>query len=79
MYLNLESPWDDYAASVEHFIAMLDTNTERRAIALERWEKLRWAVQVVSVEPSDASLLEPNVYTASAASVSTSASTLKHT
>jgi hypothetical protein len=79
LYLNLESLWDDYAASVEHFIAMLDTNTERREIALERWEKLRWAVQMVSVEPSDASLLEPNVYTASAASVSTSASILKHT
>lgn len=79
LYLNLESLWDDYTESVENFVRMLDTNTERREIALERWEKLRWAVQMVSVEPSDASLLEPNVHTASAASVSTSTSTLKRT
>lgn len=77
LFLNLESLWDDYAASVEHFVAMLDADAKRRKIALERWHKLRWAVQTVSVEPSDASLLERNRYRASAASVSTSTSTLK--
>lgn len=44
--LNLEDIWDDYAASVEHFIAEArQASPERRAAVLKRWRKNTWGVR----------------------------------
>jgi hypothetical protein len=45
--LNLEGAWDDYAASVESFMADLHTSP-RRQIVLDRWRKQRWTVEPFS-------------------------------
>jgi hypothetical protein len=78
LYLNLENLWADYVESVEHFVGMLDTNAARRKVALDRWNKLRWSVQMVTVPATlPLALPAPVGYTASAASVSTSSSSIK--
>jgi hypothetical protein len=78
LYLNLENLWDDYVASVEHFVAMLDTDAARRKVAIDRWNTLRWSVQTVTIPASlPMQLPAPVGYTASAASVSTSSSSIK--
>jgi hypothetical protein len=78
LYLNLESLWADYVLSVEHFVGALDADDERCAVALERWHRLQWSVQQVTyAPPMPMALPAPVGYTASAASVSTSSSTLK--
>jgi hypothetical protein len=78
LYLNLESLWADYVTSVENFAAMLDADAARRKVALERWRKLQWSVEMVTVPTTlPVALPTPLGYSASAASVSTSTSTLK--
>jgi hypothetical protein len=78
LYLNLESLWHDYVQSVDHFVAMLDRDDERRAVALERWRGLQWSVQQVTVPTMlPTALPTPLAYSASAASVSTSGTVLK--
>jgi hypothetical protein len=42
--LNLEDVWNDYAASVESFVAQLHSSP-RRKIVLDRWRKQRWTVE----------------------------------
>jgi hypothetical protein len=42
--LNLEDAWDDYAASVESFVAYLRTSP-RRKFVLARWRKQHWVVE----------------------------------
>jgi hypothetical protein len=78
LYLHLESLWVDYVTSVENFVAMLDADAARRKVALERWRKLQWSVEMVTVPTGlPVALPTPLGYTASAASVSASSSTLK--
>jgi hypothetical protein len=45
--VDLESMWDDFASSVERFLAFLRTDNERRPIVLERAQ--RSAVEIVFV------------------------------
>jgi hypothetical protein len=57
---------------------MLDSDAARRKVALERWRKLQWSVEMVTA-PTTLPVRLPTLlgYSASAASVSSSNSTLK--
>jgi hypothetical protein len=53
--INLEDAWDDFAASVESFVAYLRSSPRRKAV-LGRWRRQRWQVEPFVVEsdlPSD--------------------------
>lgn len=65
--INLEDAWDDFAASVESFVAHLRSSPRRKAV-LARWRKQRWQVEpfVVSELASDEPL--PSVSASVAAS-----------
>jgi len=62
--LNLEDMWDDYAASVEHFIAETrGASGQRRAAVRKKWRENEWGVRT---------LLTPRGATAMSASAATS-------
>jgi len=46
--VDLESMWDDFAASVEGFVSYLEQNDEPRRVALKRLRESQWAVQPLS-------------------------------
>jgi hypothetical protein len=46
--LNLEDTWNDYAASVEHFIAETKrASADRRAAVLKKWRQNEWGVRTL--------------------------------
>lgn len=42
--INLEDMWTEFEQSVDHLIAYLRTNAERRSIVLKRWSATVWDV-----------------------------------
>lgn len=72
LYINLESMWDDFERSVDHFLRMLSTNPERQEAALAWWAKHQYSVQTVRlVHP-----LPTSIESVASASASASASSL---
>ena len=45
LFINLESMWDDFEASVDSFIASLAVDPKRRKIVLARYQARAWTVQ----------------------------------
>ncbi len=49
LVIDLESMWDDFAASVESFVGSLCADPERRTIALHRFRERVWIVQEFTI------------------------------
>ena len=47
--INLESMWDDFEASVDSLMDLLDEDARRCAEALERWRARSWTVRPLVV------------------------------
>jgi hypothetical protein len=54
LFINLESMWDDFEASVDSFIETLRRDDARLMAAVEWWRKRQYSVQGVALAPSSA-------------------------
>jgi hypothetical protein len=43
--ISLESMWDDFEYSVDHFIEFLERTPQRRTVALRRWHERSWTIR----------------------------------